>query len=37
MTAVPEDVAVLEEIVAASWSRLTTDTFRHRVRGEDDG
>ena len=26
----------LEEIIAASWSRLTADTFRHRARGEPD-
>jgi hypothetical protein len=31
------DLAVLEEIIAASWSRLTADTFRHRARGERDG
>jgi len=31
------DLAVLEEIIAASWSRLTADTFRHRARGEPDG
>jgi len=30
------DLAVLEEIIAASWSRLTADTFRHRARGEPD-
>ena len=30
------DLAVLEEIIAASWSRLTADTFRHRAREEPD-
>jgi hypothetical protein len=31
------DLAVLQEIIAASWSRLTADTFHHRARGEQDG
>jgi len=31
------DLAVLEEIIAESWSRLTSDTFRHRARGDQGG
>lgn len=27
------DLAVLEEIIRTSWSRLTADTYRHRARG----
>ena len=27
------DLAVLEQIIAASWARLTADTFRHRAHG----